>query len=136
MSTMTKTSTSSSGSPYKKKGTPAGAPINPINGTTPAEKSEAERLFDKIGTGAYYAVKRPSTERVDRQLRKLISEANKKGDFIINDGSGYFRAGDEDREELEHYVRAELHRAKEIRDKAIAMSLGYNRRYPKWQSQY
>lgn len=136
MSTMTKTSTSSSESQYKKRGTPAGAPItNHDYGTTPAEKSEAERLFDKIGTGAYYAVKRPSTERVDRQLRKLIAEANKNGDFIINDGSGYFRAGDEDREELEHYVREELHRAKEIRDKAIAMSLGYNRRYPKWQSQ-
>lgn len=120
----------------KKKSTPAGAPLTQDYGTTPVEKSEAERLFDKIGTGAYYAVSRPSNPRVDRQLRRLIADANKKGDFIINDGSGYFRAGDEDRIELERYVRAELHRAKEIRDKAIAMSLGYNRRYPKWQYQY
>lgn len=120
----------------KKKSTPAGAPLTQDYGTTPVEKSEAERLFDKIGTGAYYAVSRPSNPRVDRQLRRLIADANKKGDFIINDGSGYFRAGDEDRIELERYVRAELHRSKEIRDKAIAMSLGYNRRYPKWQYQY
>lgn len=120
----------------KKKSTPAGAPLTQDYGTTPVEKSEAERLFDKIGTGAYYAVSRPSNPRVDRQLRRLIADANKKGDFIINDGSGYFRAGDEDRIELERYVRAELHRAKEIRDKAIAMSLGYNRRYPQWQYQY
>lgn len=121
----------------KKKSTPAGAPIsNQDYGTTPVEKSEAERLFDKIGTGAYYAVRRPSNPRTDRALRRLIADANKAGDYIINDGSGYFRAGEEDRVELEHYVRAELHRANEIRDKAIAMSLGYNRRYPKWQSQY
>lgn len=118
----------------KKKGTPAGAPIPQQDyGTTPAEKSEAERLFDKIGTGAYYAVRRPTNARTDRSLRKLIAEANKAGDFIINDGSGYFRAGEEDRVELEHYVRSELHRAKEIRDKAIAMSLGYNRRYQTWE---
>ena len=53
----------------KKKGTPFGVPIPKQDyGTTPEEKSEAERLFDKIGTGAAYALRRPKDAKVDRQL--------------------------------------------------------------------
>ena len=55
-----------------KKSTPEGAPIPQDNGTTSGEKSEAERLFERIGTGAYYAVRRPKDAKVDRQLRSLI----------------------------------------------------------------
>ena len=96
MSTMTKTSMSSSESQYKKKSTPEGAPLPQDYGTTSGEKSEAERLFDKIGTGAYYAVKRPKNARVDRQLRRLIANACMNGDCIINDGSGYFDCSDDE----------------------------------------
>ena len=116
----------------KKKSTPSGAPIPKQDyGTTPEEKSEAERLFNKIGTGAYHAVKRPANARTDRQLRRLIADANRTGDCIIpmNDGSGYFRPEAEDRPAVERYVRAEMHRAKVIQDKAIAMATAFNRRY-------
>ena len=113
-----------------KKSTSGEAPIlRQDYGTTPEEKSEAEILFDKIGTGAYHAVKRPGNARTDRRLRKLIAEANMNGDCIIHDGSGYFRPEAEDRPAVERYVRAEMHRAKVIQDKAIAMATAFNRRY-------
>ena len=130
MSTMTKTNTSSSESPYKKKDTPSGAPISTKDyGTTPEEKSEAERLFDKIGTGACYAVRRPKDARVDRQLRRLIAEANKSGDCIINDGSGYFRPGEDDDVAFEAYCAAERHRGWDIIHKVNRMEEVFERRY-------
>jgi len=130
MSTMTKTSTSSSGSPYKKKDAPFGTPIPQQDyGTTPKEKSEAERLFDKIGTGAYYAVTRPKDPRVDRQLRRLVADANMSGDCIINDGSGYFRPGEEDDVAFEEYIAKERHRAREILRKTSRMQQVFDRRY-------
>lgn len=113
-----------------KKSTPSGAPIPQQDyGTTPEEKSEAERLFDKIGTGAYYAVRRPKDARVDRQLRRLIAEANKSGDCIINDGSGYFRPGEDDDVAFEAYCAAERHRGWDIIHKVNRMEEVFERRY-------
>ena len=132
MSTMTKTNTSSSGSQYKKKDTPSGAPISTKDyGTTPEEKSEAERLFDKIGTGAAFALRRPKDARVDRQLRRLIADANMNGDCIINssNGSGYFRPGEDDEDAFEDYIMAERSRAREILRKVARMQQVYDRRY-------
>ena len=100
-----------------------------INGTTSEEKSEAEMLFDKIGTGAYYAVKRPKDAKVDRQLRRLIADANMNGDCIINDGSGYFRPGEEDDIAAEEYFAKERHRARKILAKVSRMEKVYDRRY-------
>ena len=114
----------------KKKGTPFGVPIPQQDyGTTPAEKSEAERLFDRIGTGAARAIARPKDAKVDRQLRKLIAEANLSGDCIINDGSGYFRPGDDDDIAFETYIAAERSRAREILRKTSRMQQVYDRRY-------
>ena len=114
----------------KKKGTPFGVPIPQQDyGTTPEEKSEAERLFDKIGTGAARAIARPKDAKVDRQLRKLIAEANLSGDCIINDGSGYFRPGDDDDIAFETYIAAERSRAREILRKTSRMQQVYDRRY-------
>ena len=112
-----------------KKSTPEGALIPQDNGTTSGEKSEAERLFDKIGTGAYYAVKRPKDAKVDRQLRRLIAEANKSGDCIINDGSGYFRPGEDDDVAFEAYCAAERHRGWDIIHKVNRMEEVFERRY-------
>lgn len=113
-----------------KKSTPEGAPLRQDNGTTSGEKSEAERLFDKIGTGAYYAVKRPKNTRVDRQLRRLIAEANMSGeDCIINAGYGYYRPGEDDDVEAEIYFAAERSRAREILRKVSRMEQVYDRRY-------
>lgn len=114
----------------KKKGTPFGVPIPQQDyGTTPEEKSEAERLFDKIGTGAAYALRRPKDAKVDRQLRKLIADANLSGDCIINDGSGYFRPGEDDDIAFETYIAAERSRAREILRKTSRMQQVYDRRY-------
>ena len=114
----------------KKKGTPFGVPIPQQDyGTTLKEKSEAEKLFDKIGTGAYYALRRPANKRVDRQLRRLIADANMNGDCIINDGSGYFRPGLDDDIAAEEYFAKERHRAKKILAKVSRMEQVYDRRY-------
>ena len=112
-----------------KKSTPSGAPIPQQDyGTTPEEKSEAEILFDKIGTGIARAVKRPKG-KVDRELRKLISTANKTGDCIINMGFGYFRPGPDDEDDLRHYLWSELHRAEVIEEKVQSMREAYYGRY-------
>ena len=114
----------------KKKDAPFGTPIPSQGyGTTPEEKSEAEILFDKIGTGAAWAVKRPGNSRTDRQLRRLIADANMNGDCIINDGSGYFRPGEDDDIAAEEYFAKERHRAREILRKLSSMEKTYDRRY-------
>ena len=114
----------------QKKSTSGEAPIPKQDyGTTPAEKSEAERLFDRISTGAAYALRRPKDAKVDRQLRKLIADANLSGDCIINDGSGYFRPGDDDDIAFETYIAAERSRAREILRKTSRMQQVYDRRY-------
>ena len=113
-----------------KKSTPSGAPIPKQDyGTTSGERSEAERLFDKIGTGAYYAVRRPKDAKVDRQLRRLIANACMNGDCIINDGSGYFRPGEEDEIVFEAYCAAERHKAWEILHRINRMEEVFERRY-------
>ena len=113
-----------------RKGTPFGAPVPEQDyGTMPKEKTQAEILFGKIGTGAYYAVTRPKDARVDRQLRRLIADANMNGDCIINDGSGYFRPGLDDDIAAEEYFAKERHRAKKILAKVSRMEQAYDRRY-------
>lgn len=113
----------------KKKGTPSGAPIPKQDyGTTPEEKSEAERLFDMISTGVAYALKRPKG-KVDRLLRRMIADANRTGDCIINNGFGYFRPGPDDEDDLKQYLWAELHRAEAIENKVQSMREAYYGRY-------
>ena len=131
MSTMTKMSTSSSESQYKKKDAPFGTPIPQQDyGTTPEEKSQAQRLFDLIGVGAAYAVRRPKDPKVDREFRRLIAEANASGkDCIINAGYGYYRPGEDDDFEAELYFASERSRAKEILRKVRRMEEVFNRRY-------
>ena len=130
MSTMTKTSTSFSESRYKKKSTPEGALIPQDNGTTSGEKSEAERLFDRIGTGSARAIQRPKDAKVDRQLRRLIADANHSGnDCIINDGNGYYRPGDEDEAEFEAYCAIQRRKAWQILHRINRMEKVFNRRY-------
>jgi len=114
----------------KKKSTPEGALIPQDNGTTFEEKSEAEILFDRIGTGADHALRRPKDAKTDRQLRQLIAEANANGtDCIINLGSGYFRPGEDDEGAFEDYIAAERSRAREILRKASRMQQTFDRRY-------
>lgn len=113
-----------------KKSTPEGAPISKQDyGITPSEKSEAQQLFDLIGTGPGRAVTRPKNARIDRQFRKLIAEANTTGDCIIAGSTGYYRPGDDDSVEAEVYFASERHRAREILRKVRRMEEAYERRY-------
>lgn len=96
------------------------------NCNTAKEKSHAEILFDSIQTGRRNAIK---VHNSFYEFRKLVAEANKSGDCIINIGDGYYRAGEDDEEELKHYLYRELHRAKEITDKVDAMREAYYGRY-------
>lgn len=114
----------------KKKSTSGEAPILTKDyGTTPEEKSQAERLFEMIGEGFGHAVSRPKDPAVDRRLRQLVAEANQAGDCIINMGFGYYRPGDDDCVEFEEYVAKERHRAREILRKVRKMEEAYDRRY-------
>lgn len=91
--------------------------------------TQAERLFERIGTGSERALRRPSDARVDRQLRRLIADANQMGDCIINTGDGYFRPGEDDEDAFEEYIAKERHRAREILHKIGRMESTFNRRY-------
>lgn len=108
----------------KKKSTSEEAPIlRQDYGTTPEVKSEAEMLFGMIGEWDK-PVKRPKNPRTDRRLRRLIEEANRNGDCIINDGAGYYRPrpGDGfDEHCFNIYKAKELARARAITDKIKAM---------------
>lgn len=117
----------------KKKSTSEEAPIlRQDYGTTSEVKSEAERLFDRIGTK--WPVKRPTDPLVDRAFRRLIENANRSGDCIIpsSSGSGYYRL-DAEREIDEYAFRAykakELAKARAIIDKLDMMEKSFYGRY-------
>ena len=119
----------------KKKDAPFGTPIPSKDyGTTPEEKSEAQILFDKIGTGKEHAVRvshRDNNDRTAREFRELVSIARRDGDPIINeaDGNGYYRPNMDRPDEADaatHYVRSLLSRAEKLEKSAysIAEALG------------
>ena len=89
----------------------------------------AEYLFDRIPTGSENALKRPPDKRTDRQLRRLIEDANMSGDLIINTGAGYFRPGEDDDMLFEDYYESERSRARKILRKTSRMRETFDRRY-------
>ena len=114
-----------------KKGTPEGAPISQIKDTPPGGKNQwlAEFLLENIG-GRDHPLKRPKNPSLDRELRGLISERNAAGeDIIINNGEGYYRAGENDRAAVFEYWVKETHRAAEIKKKADMMMTTYTMIY-------
>lgn len=92
---------------------------------------KAQRLFNRIGYGRGNMIPRPSDEYTDRSLRKLINEANKKGDCIINAGNGgYYRprpGNTVEEKELNEYLLSELHRARDILVKRLSMKRTFER---------
>lgn len=95
------------------------------NGNTPGGKNQqmAQMLFDMIGKYDR-PIKRPVNPSVDRMLRMLIEHANNNGDYIINDGDGYYRPrrGDGfDEHCFDLYTAKELKKAKAIEDKIASM---------------
>ena len=96
-----------------------------INGNTPGSKNQqmAQMLFDMIGKYDR-PIKRPKNPSVDRMLRMIIEHANNNGDYIINDGAGYYRPkrGDGfDEHCFNLYAAKELKKAKAIEDKIASM---------------
>ena len=122
----------------KMKGAPEGTPIlNLSNGTTPEEKSEAQILLDKIGTGKEHAVKvshRDNNDVTAREFRDLVAIARRNGDPIINegDGCGYYRPNMERPEEADaarRYIRSLLSRANKLEESAQCMAEALGGRY-------
>lgn len=118
----------------KKKGMPPGTPIPTKDyGTTPGSKAQwlAQILFEAMETIGK-PMKRPKNPSVDRAFRQLIAEANKKGDCIINNGTGYYRP-DADNEIDEYayrlYRSKELARARDILNKIESMDKAFYGRY-------
>ena len=75
-------------------------------------------------------MQRPANALEDRRFRKKIEIANNEGDCIINVGNGYYRPvpGDEiDEKELNEYLAKELHRARVIQKKRLAMKMAFER---------
>ena len=108
-----------------------------INSTTPSEKSEAEILFDKIGTGKEHAIKvshRDNNDMVARDFRDMVATARRNGDPIINegDGEGYYRPNMDRPEEVaaaRRYIGSLLSRARKLEASAQGMAEALGGRY-------
>lgn len=88
-------------------------------------------ILNMIPDGHDNPLPRPSDPHKDRQLRKAIEKANSNGDCIINTGAGYYRVvpGDAvDEKEFNEYLAKELHRARAIQTKRLAMKMAFERR--------
>lgn len=94
-------------------------------------RTEAEQFFSRIPNGHTNPLRRPSNIYTDRVLRRMVEDANNKGDCIINVGSGYYRPlpNDEiDEKELHEYLATELSRARKILKKRLAMRTAFEKR--------
>ena len=114
-----------------KKSTPGGALNRQDKNTPPKSKTQelAEFLLGCIDDSTH-PVRRPKNASVDRELRGLIAERNAAGeDIIINNGDGYYRAGENDRAAVFEYWVKETHRAAEIKKKADTMMATYTTIY-------
>lgn len=95
---------------------------------SPMQHIDAEEYFNKILKGHKNALTRPLNPTTDRVLRKLVEDANKHGDCIINSGNGYYRpdpADEVDILELNNYLASELKRARSIQIKRLAMKKAF-----------
>lgn len=88
------------------------------------------KSINDIPYGHKKPMQRPANALEDRKLRRKIEAANNEGDCIINVGNGYYRPvpGDEiDEKELKEYLAKELHRARVIQKKRLAMKMAFER---------
>lgn len=93
--------------------------------------NRAEELFSRIPFGHAEPLKRPADSYTDRGLRRMVEEANNKGDCIINVGSGYYRPlpqDEVDEKEYHEYMKQELSRARKIHLKRSKMRVAYEKR--------
>lgn len=98
---------------------------NYITGT-----DEAQVLFSLIPDGSAEPLYVPNGNTM---FRKLVAEANRAGDCIINIEGGYYRPiPTEDDAEVQHYFARELHRARAILYKREQMKKAYEARKEMW----
>ena len=98
---------------------------NYITGT-----DEAQVLFSLIPDGSADPLYVPNSNTM---FRKLVAEANRAGDCIINIEGGYYRPiPAEDDAEVAHYFARELHRARAILYKREQMKKAYEARKEMW----
>lgn len=89
------------------------------------------KTLNDIPYGHREPLQRPADPIEDRALRRSIEFANNQGDCVINVGEGYYRPvpGDMvDEKELNEYLAKELHRARAILAKRLAMKNAFERR--------
>ena len=89
------------------------------------------KTLNDIPYGHENPLQRPANPCEDRILRRNIEYANNNGDCVINVGEGYYRPvpGDAvDEKELNEYLAKELHRARAIQAKRLAMKMAFERR--------
>ncbi len=77
-----------------------------------------------------YPLRRPSDSYTDRVLRRMVEDANNRGDCIINVGRGYYRPLPNDPvdvKELHEYLNKELSRARRVLRKRLAMRMAFEK---------
>jgi hypothetical protein len=86
-------------------------------------KEEQMAMMDRIPYGSDSPL---IVDNCNTYFRKLVAEANKNGDCIINVGRGYYRPiPGKDDEDIDYYFARELHRAREILYKRKRMKAAY-----------
>lgn len=90
-------------------------------------KEEQEAMFSRIPYGAEDPLVVANNNNI---FRKMVADANKNGDCIINVGKGYFRPipGVDD-SDFDYYMSREHHRATEILYKRKRMKEAYRNMY-------
>lgn len=94
------------------------------------EHIQAEEYFGRIMKGHRNPLPRPNDAVTDRTLRKMVEDANRHGDCIINSGNGYYRpdpTDEVDSFEFNIYLAQELKRARSIQTKRLAMKQAFEK---------
>lgn len=100
-------------------------------------ESKAEQLFSRIPDGHENPLRRPSDSYTDRALRRMVEDANNKGDCIINVGRGYYRPLPNDPvdvKEFHEYMNKEQHHIRSMQTKCFSMVLAFNRKRQEFDS--
>lgn len=96
-------------------------------------KQKAIAIFNRIGDGHKFAVKRPWDLSVDRSLIAMIEYANSNGDCIIprENGEGYYRpipSDPVDASEYKSYMLKEHTKIRTMQLKELSMQIAYEAR--------
>lgn len=94
-------------------------------------KEIAQQLFSRIPDGHANPLQRHPSAYVDRVFRRMVEDANKSGDCIINVGRGYYRPRPNDavdEKEFNEYLAKDLSRARQVLLKRMKMRDAFRKR--------